>query len=82
MCPSAVVAIVSNSSCSEKKFGPFTFQRACLAWNFRSTTSARRALSSSTSCSRREAGMSIFVGYVFIRGFPYQSQRPRPWRSE
>src|SRR6516162_10389358 len=54
----------SNSSCSAMKFGPLTFQWACLVCVWRSMQSASRALSSSTTLTRVASGMSFFVLYI------------------
>src|SRR5216684_1418912 len=48
------------------KFGPFTFQCACLQCNCRSTASARHALHSSMSWTRFVSDKSIPVAYILV----------------
>src|SRR5258707_12969437 len=48
------------------KFGPFTFQCACLQCNCRSTASARQALHSSMSSARFVSDTSIPVAYIVV----------------
>src|SRR5882757_10004735 len=54
-------AILSNNSCRAMKFGPFTFQWACLVWVLRSIASANRAFSNSTARVRVVGGRSFRV---------------------
>src|SRR5215831_1647410 len=53
--------MLSNSSCRAMKFGPLTFQWACLVCVCRSMQSASRALSSTTALTRVASGRSFFV---------------------
>src|SRR6266849_4886672 len=48
------------------KFGPFTFQCACLQCNCRSTASARHVLHSSMSWTRLVSDKSIPVAYILV----------------
>src|SRR5258708_32310835 len=48
------------------KFGPFTFQCACLQCNCRSTASARHALHSSMIWTRFMSDKSIPVAYILV----------------
>src|SRR5712692_9691083 len=48
------------------KFGPLTFQCACLQCNCRSTASARHALHNSMSWTRFVSDKSIPVAYILV----------------
>src|ERR1700722_13751901 len=64
ICSSTRSEILSNSSCRAMKFGPLTFQWACLTWLCKSMASANRSLSMRMTLRRVFSDRSILVLYI------------------